>query len=210
MDDTQLTLHEVRGPFEDLFRKLSGEDGREWLMALNKFLRKENPWLKPGFQIWKTIEVGTHGSPESLSNAISSAGMGCTGDGYHNLWRIPLSNLPLTLSLVRPSVEELGFPEGATLEEIYKSAQNQGLELCPAEVGPYLRMQYKKQPRKEYLNMAMEPLPGYEGDAQGPRVFTIVHNHPSFDKGKLLHAEHGFRPEYTRESNERFVFIRRE
>lgn len=34
------------GPLLDLIEKLSGEEGMEWLAALEKFLRKENPWEK--------------------------------------------------------------------------------------------------------------------------------------------------------------------
>jgi hypothetical protein len=44
--------------------------------------------------------------------------------------------------LVRLSVEDLGFPQGATTDEIYERAQQYGLELCPAEVGPHLRLSY--------------------------------------------------------------------
>ncbi|MEI6627561.1 MAG: hypothetical protein WCL61_03115 [bacterium] len=41
----EITLGEVRGAICDLIEKLSGENGSEWLTALKKFLRKENPWV---------------------------------------------------------------------------------------------------------------------------------------------------------------------
>ena len=41
---SRLLLCDARGPVEDLLQKLSGEDGRIWLEALKKTLRKENPW----------------------------------------------------------------------------------------------------------------------------------------------------------------------
>ena len=44
MKDTQLTLREVRGPLDALNKNLTSKDAKEWLSALNKFLRKENPW----------------------------------------------------------------------------------------------------------------------------------------------------------------------
>src|SRR3989344_2574625 len=44
MNSTQLALSDVRGLLNDLMLKLSAEDGSEWLTALNKMLRKENPW----------------------------------------------------------------------------------------------------------------------------------------------------------------------
>lgn len=41
---SRLLLCDVRGPVEDLLEKLSGEEGEEWLGALKKMLRKQNPW----------------------------------------------------------------------------------------------------------------------------------------------------------------------
>lgn len=69
--------------------------------------------------------------------------------------------------LVRFSVRQLGFPNGATTDEIYKRAQDLGLELCPAEVGPHLRLQYLG---KEYLWIAMKQITGRGG---GPYVFCL-------------------------------------
>ncbi|MFA6297269.1 MAG: hypothetical protein WC629_01770, partial [Candidatus Paceibacterota bacterium] len=42
--------------------------------------------------------------------------------------------------LIRISVKGLGFSNGATTDEIYAKAQKLGLELCPPEVGPQLRL----------------------------------------------------------------------
>jgi hypothetical protein len=49
---------------------------------------------------------------------------------------------PEHADLVRLTVEDLGFPLGATTDEIYAKAAELGLELCPAEVGPQLRLAY--------------------------------------------------------------------
>lgn len=46
------------------------------------------------------------------------------------------------IALVRLAVKDLGFSGGATTDEIYQKAMEWGLELCPAEVGPQLRLQY--------------------------------------------------------------------
>jgi hypothetical protein len=39
-----LPLSAVRGPRDSLEEKLAGDNGEEWLIALKRFLRKENPW----------------------------------------------------------------------------------------------------------------------------------------------------------------------
>ena len=62
------------------------------------------------------------------------------------------------VNLVAKTVSELGFPNGGTLKEIYAKAKEQGLGLCPASVGPNLRLAYKDQPPNEYIVVAMEPV----------------------------------------------------
>lgn len=44
---TLLTAREIHGPYVQLLVNLQGEDGKLWLFALKKFLRKENPWSRP-------------------------------------------------------------------------------------------------------------------------------------------------------------------
>ena len=57
MNSTQLALSDVRGPLNDLMLKLSAEEGSEWLTALNKMLRKENPWPMPGIMQQVAVPV---------------------------------------------------------------------------------------------------------------------------------------------------------
>lgn len=56
------------------------------------------------------------------------------------------SKTKYSLETVELTVRALGFPNGATLPEIFKRAKELGLELCPLELGPYLRLQYLEQP----------------------------------------------------------------
>ena len=72
--------------------------------------------------------------------------------------------------LVRFTVGQLGFPNGATTDEIYQRAQELGLELCPAEVGPHLRLQYRG---KEWMLVAMKQIVDRYGD---PSVFDLFTN----------------------------------
>ena len=74
------------------------------------------------------------------------------------------------INLVRVTVEGLGFSSGATTDEIYKRAKELGLELCPAEVGPQLRLSYQGS---EYLRIAMKQIADRGGR---PDVFYLRRN----------------------------------
>ena len=71
------------------------------------------------------------------------------------------------IDLVRLTVGALGFSGGATTDEIYKRADELGLELCPPEVGPQLRLSYSGD---EWMRTAMKQITVRDG---GPRVFYL-------------------------------------
>lgn len=56
------------------------------------------------------------------------------------------SDLPYSLKTVELTVRDLGLFEGATMARIFQRASELGLELCPLELGPHLRLQYLEQP----------------------------------------------------------------
>lgn len=56
------------------------------------------------------------------------------------------SNTKYSLKTVELTVRDLGFPDGAKTDQIFRRAIELGLELCPLEVGPYLRLEYLDQP----------------------------------------------------------------
>lgn len=91
---------------------------------------------------------------------------------------------PETIDLVRLKVKDLGFTENPTTDQLYKRAEELGLELCPPETGPHLRLKYeevfkREQPMYEYLKIAMKQIPGREG---GLGVFLVSR----FDGGLWL------------------------
>jgi len=72
-------------------------------------------------------------------------------------------------------VKDLGFAQNPTTDELYAKAKELGLELCPAETGPHLRLKYeevfkREQPMNEYLRVAMKQITGSGGN---PRVFIV-------------------------------------
>lgn len=78
-----------------------------------------------------------------------------------------------TLPFVRLTVRDLGFPNGATNEEIIERAATFGLELCPAEAGPAYRLHLTNQPMYEYVVVAMKTIA--DRDAH-PRFFSVSRN----------------------------------
>lgn len=47
-----------------------------------------------------------------------------------------------------------------------------GLQLCPAVLGPEIRLQYTDQPLGERLFIAMKPIASEDGE---PRIFVVAH-----------------------------------
>jgi hypothetical protein len=144
--------------------------------------------------IWKTITLGTYRNANVLREALDSVHCSiekvtsvkvaelaspidndgpttpfCHLEGLANetIGRpaFALSRTRTVVDLVVLSVSELGFGKpGASLKDIYARAKSLGFALCPAEVGPQLRLQYLEQPPGEVLHIAMEPIAKYEGD----------------------------------------------
>ena len=80
------------------------------------------------------------------------------------------SKKPEQANLVRLKVKDLGFESGATLEQIYAKAEELGLELCPPEVGPHLRLELGDQPEGEYFCVSTKQI----SDSGGrPSVFRL-------------------------------------
>lgn len=79
------------------------------------------------------------------------------------------------LKLIKLKVGDLGFTKNPTIDELYAKAEEFGLELCPAEVGPHLRLKYKEvfkkeQPMNEYLRVAMKQISDSDGY---PDIFSV-------------------------------------
>ncbi len=74
------------------------------------------------------------------------------------------------MNLVRMKVGDMGFDSYPTTDEIYARAKELGLELCPAEVGPALRLQDTDQPLYEWYYIAMKQIAGRYGS---PGVFLL-------------------------------------
>ncbi len=110
-------------------------------------------------------------------------------------WKI---KSPEEATLIRLRVEDLGFPSGATTDQIYARAEELGLELCPPEVGPQFRLQYANQPMNEYVYVGMKQISASGG---WPHVFYVGRN----DDGSWLGLNWA-KPTYGWPAYSQFVF----
>ena len=157
----------------------------------------------PSITTWKTITLVTHRSVAALRKALDTAQcrIGSLADEILDQPAFALSETETQVDLALISVADLGFtPNGASLAQVHERAQQLGLELCPAEIAPLLRLQYVRQPRGEFLRIAIEPAT----TARGSLATFIVGNGGD---GLLLIAGDG-RPDLVVPSSALIVFIR--
>jgi len=140
-----------------------------------RLCRRTGELARLSWKVWKTIQIGTGlKTADEFRQTLKDGGFKIS-DWANDIMGKPgfsISSEKIELDLVVVSVADLGFPDGAKLDQIYKRAKSLGLALCPPEVGPQLRLQYKDQPKGEWLRVAMEPIIDSVGD---PFVFFVVH-----------------------------------
>ncbi|MBI4123031.1 MAG: hypothetical protein HY458_01550 [Parcubacteria group bacterium] len=119
------------------------------------------------FPVWKTLKLGIElKTADDFRRALRGASyrIGDWADALLGQPAFTAAAEETELDLVVVSVAELGFRNGAKRSDIYARVQELGLELCPAEVGPQLRLQYKDQPMGEWLLIGMEPIADSDSD----------------------------------------------
>jgi hypothetical protein len=119
----------------------------------------------PAFPVWKGLTLGTYKGVNALRAALDAARVrvGDSADEILGRPGFPFSQTKTDVNLVVVSVAELGFDDSTSLADFYRRAGELGLELCPAEAAPLLRLQYADQPMGEFLNVAMRPVETYGG-----------------------------------------------
>ena len=188
--------------------ELSGEVMQGWIQnpkAVQEALKKIfcPPGGNPQFKVWKTIKLGTDfKTADDFRKALKDGGFRISDWANDILGKSTFKVVAeeTEIDLVVISVTELGFKKGATREDIYKRAQELGLEMCPPEVGPQLRLQYKDQPNGEWLIIGMEPITDSDDDL---RVFDVGCN----DSGLWLRSRWSG-PGGFWHPDDRWVFVR--
>src|SRR5262245_22723843 len=126
------------------------------------------------FQIWRKITLGTYKDVDAYRDALDSARIkiGLSADEILGRPAFPYAKIKTDVELTVLSAAELGVEsDESSLSDLYERARQAGLELCPAEVGPQLRLDYRNQPLSQALDIAMEPVATYRGDST---ILTLV------------------------------------
>jgi hypothetical protein len=177
---------------------LSGAVAQEQPGAQSDGVNRNKP---ADFQIWRKIALGTYKGVDAYRRELDSAGIKI-GDAADEILGRPAfsyGTMKTDVELVLVSAADLGVETESSLADVYKRARQVGLELCPAEVGPQLRLDYRNQPLGEALTIAMEPVATYSGE---PTILALANFVPS---GLLLIGSDG-RSEFMVPSTFRIVF----
>lgn len=152
---------------------------------------------------WRTIALGTPNGVHALRAALKKGcRIGRLADQILGRTVPTVGKSRTLIDLVILSAADLRFDgETTSRTAIYRRARAVGLELCPAEVGPQLRLQYPDQKPGELLHIAMDP------------VATRRQKHVAFAVGnggdKLLLVGSDIGPGHMLHSGMRFVFCSR-
>lgn len=155
---------------------------------------------------WGPIDLDTIRDSDAFYKALKRSGLKVSQWAKDILgkpaFRLRMASEKKEINLVRVSVADLGFPNGAHHLDICNRAFKFNMRFCPAEVGPQLRLQYHDQPVGEKLRIIMEPIEGSEHLGRiDSFVFFVEHKK---DEGPSLnaYAVSGFGSEYWRPDQE--------
>jgi hypothetical protein len=156
--------------------------------------------LHAQIKVWRTVKVGINKNADEFRGALKEDDFKIS-DLANDILSKPaftVASAKGEIQLVNVSVADLGFKKGATYKDICAKAKELGLELCPNEVGPLLRLQYKDQPKGEYLLIAMEPIIDSDGD---PNIFDVERS-----SGGLWLGNNNGGSDYFWDADDRFIF----
>jgi len=119
------------------------------------------------------VEIGGK-TKEQMQQELEQAGVTVTSYAQDMMRSPDFTTLPVAqmLDTVRLKVGDLGLDWYPTTDQVYQKAQELVLDLCPAEVGPTLRLADNNQPIGEYYWIGMKQITDSDGN---PYVFRVAH-----------------------------------
>jgi hypothetical protein len=131
--------------------------------------------METKWKVWKTIKIGTHENANAFCYVLKAAGIKMLSVNYE-LGQVKTAKRIKEIPLVRVSVGDLGFENEVTYREICKRALEQGLALCPAEVGLQLCWQYGEMPKIVSERIAMKLLTTIADERTKLKFIFVVKN----------------------------------
>ncbi|HTB30703.1 MAG TPA: hypothetical protein VK808_01680 [Bacteroidia bacterium] len=92
--------------------------------------------------------------------------------------QVPFAQTETQVTICILTLRDLGFDTNVTYKQVCQRALQMGYHLCPAEVGPALRLQYTNQPNWVPLDIAMQPILAQDGNMY---TFAVEHINSSSD-----------------------------
>lgn len=171
--DQKARLHDLVVSVLEMVR-----DGKRDILSVSDVLQtiKDDPNFptrlaakRPGsWPLWRKLTIGGVAS-KRLEEQLKDGGFYVSERAGDIMTRLAALAEPLELDLGRATVREMGFASPPTTRELFGRIREVG-DLCPAEVGPHLRLADKDQPSGEWYWVAMVPIAGSYGH---PRVFSV-------------------------------------
>ena len=145
------------------------------------------------------IKIGGK-TKEQLQQKLKQAGVNTTSLAEDMIISPDFTTLPEAqiLITVRLKLYQLGLLGNPTTNQVHARARKLGLELCPDEVGPHLRLQYIDQPIREWFYVGMKKITNSDGSTH---VFTLARH----EDGLWL-EDYWARPDYEWVPHSEFVF----
>jgi hypothetical protein len=120
---------------------------------------------------WRALAIGVYKNAAAMRDALNGTGRRiAVGESANEIMGRPLfqyAQSPKRLRLYRVTGFDLGYHDDGrvSLRDIYQRASELEYDLCPAEVGPMLRLGYLDQAPGEFLEIAHLPVHRYGGQA---------------------------------------------
>ncbi len=208
--------YDLDGQLAEIKRQLRQPNGYPFNpVALKRHLQmaiegKLNECMR-AFLTWKTIKLRTGlKTGDDFQKAIEAEGMkvGYWVDKFTSA--LAASDKEKETELIKVAVGDF-FKKGATRKDFYERAIELGLALCPIEVGPQLRLQYKDQPEGECLIIATEPIvftmSALGGMPNCERLLIVEHNVDGQNDGQWLNTSF-FTLKKVLNPDDTFIFVR--
>lgn len=148
-----VALVEHRNPFE-VRGKIEVKDPELKVWKTIKLGRREIRTLAVGMSAIQNLTATSHLYIQALESKKFRIG----DYARQILDKVTVAPTETEIDLAVLTVADLGFKRATRYDVICKRIVEVGAQLCPAEVGPALRLAYDDQPAGEYNAIAMEPL----------------------------------------------------